>query len=319
MPIIESAANLLTPVSGFVQSFTNVATFAYTGSNQTWLVPPNIKKIRARCWGAGGGSGSANGSPAGGGAGGYSYAEISVTPGSTLLIVAGQGGPAHSGGPYTTAIYGHATTPTGRPGGAGASCGNGGGLSGIFADNTFTQAKALLIAGAGGGGTSYAVGISTRERGGGGGGANLPGGDADAQAGGFTAYGRGATTSAGGQSGAVFFKSSNGGGLNNNSINGGALYGGHASDFSSWTEGGGGGAGYWGGGPGNHDSDGGNWGNGAGGSGYANLTFCTNVVGASATKNVISSTATADPYYVSGIGTGNSTAAGGNGRVVFVY
>jgi hypothetical protein len=319
MPILSSAGNLLTPVSGFTQTFLNVATFSYTGANQTFVVPYGVRTIKARCWGAGGGSGASNGSPTGGGAGGYSYADIAVIAGQTLLIVAGQGGVAHSTGPSTATVYGHATTPTGRPGGAGASCGMGGGLSGIFLNNTFTQGNALLVSGAGGGGTSYFQNASTNQRGGGGGGANLAGGDGDSQPDGYTAYGRGATTSAGGQNGAVFFKSSNGLGLNNNGINGGALYGGHASDFSSWTEGGGGGSGYWGGGPGNHDSAGGNWGNGGGGSGYANLTYCTNVVGASATKNVISSTATADPYYASGIGTGNAAAAGGNGRVVLVY
>ena len=319
MPILSAAANLLTPVSGYTQTFTNVATFAYTGANQTFVVPSGIRKIRARCWGAGGGSGAANGTPAGGGAGGYSYADIAVTPGQTLLIVSGQGGPALSGGPYNTAIYGHAATPTGRPGGAGASCGNGGGLSGIFLNNTLTQANALLVSGGGGGGSSYFNTSANYTRGGGGGGANLNGEAGDGQPATFSAYGRGGTTSAGGQNGAVFFKSTNGSGSNNNAINGGALYGGHASDFSSWTEGGGGGSGYWGGGPANHDSEGGNWGCGGGGSGYANLTYCTNVVGASAAKNVISATATADPYYASGIGTGNATAAGGNGRVVLVY
>lgn len=318
MPLLSAAGNLLTPVSGFTQTFTNVATFAYTGANQTFVVPYGVRTIKARCWGAGGGSGTANGTPAGGGAGGYSYADISVVPGQTLLIVAGQGGAAHSGGPYTLATYGHATTPTGRPGGAGASCGVGGGLSGIFLNNTFTQANALLIAGAGGGGTSYATGTSTRERGGGGGGANLPGQDGDGQSATFTAYGRGGTVSAGGANGGTFYRSPNQA-QTNTGIAGGALYGGHASDFSSWTEGGGGGAGYFGGGPAGHDSDGGNWGNGGGGSGYANLTYCTNVVGASASKNVISSTATSDPYYATGIGRGNAAAAGGNGRVVLVY
>jgi hypothetical protein len=326
MPILESAANLLTPVSGFTQSFTNVAAFSYTGANQTWVVPFNVKKIRARCWGAAGGAGysgvdGANSNGGIGGAGGYSYAEISVTPGDTLLLVVGQGGRYSASGTILT-TYGHATT-TSRAAGDGASGGTGGGLSGIFRQNSFTQSNALLIAGGGGGGSGYgqyAPATSVHVRGGGGGGANLSGQDGDPQPNGFLAYGRAGTTTAGGLPGSDFYRDSRGStiSLNNDSFAGGALYGGSAATGSSWTEGGGGGAGYWGGGPGNHDNEGGMWGNGGGGSGYA-ISTATNVIGYSASKSTISSNATSDPYYVSGIGTPVAATTGNNGRVVFVY
>jgi hypothetical protein len=327
MPILSAAANLLTPVSGFTQTFTNVAIFAYTGSNQTFVVPFGVRKIRARCWGAAGGAGTgggdsgfnANGGV--GGAGGYSYAEIPVTPGDTLLIVAGQGGRYSASGTILT-TYGHATT-TSRAAGDGASGGTGGGLSGIFRQNSFTQSNALLIAGGGGGGSGYGVyspATSVHVRGGGGGGANLPGENGDPQPNGFLAYGRGATTSAGGAPGSDFYRDSRGSttSTNNDSFAGGALYGGSAASASSWTEGGGGGAGYWGGGPGNHDNEGGMWGNGGSGSGYA-INTATNVIGYSASKSTISPNATADPYYVSGIGVPVAGTTGGNGRVVLIY
>lgn len=321
MPLLSAAGNLLTPVSGFTQSFTNVATFTYTGANQTWTVPPGIKKLRARCWGAAGGGGNQGSQVYNGigGAGGYSYAEIPVTPGDTLLIIVGQGG-TYSAASSITTTYGHGATGQNRVGGDGASGGTGGGLAGIFRNNSFTQGNALLVAGGGGGGSGYGGTQPTYVRGGGGGGANLAGENGDGMPNGFLAYGRGATTSAGGAPGSDFYRDSRGSttSTNNDSFAGGALYGGSAAQSSSWTEGGGGGAGYWGGGPGNHDSDGGMWGNGGSGSGYA-IATATNVVGYSASKSTISSNATADPYYASGIGVPVSGTTGGNGRVVFVY
>jgi len=326
MPILSAASNLLTPVSGISQSFTNVVTFAYTGSNQTWVVPYGVKTIKARCWGAAGGGGTLGGDNASsnggvGGAGGYSYAEIPVNTGDTLLIVVGQGGRYSASGTILT-TYGHATTPS-RAAGDGASGGCGGGLSGIFRQNSFTQANGLLIAGGGGGGSGYGIyspATSVHIRGGGGGGANLSGEDGDPQPNGFLAYGRAGTTTAGGAPGSDFFRDSRGSttSLNNDSFAGGALYGGSAASASAWTEGGGGGAGYWGGGPGNHDNEGGMWGNGAGGSGYA-INTARNVIGYSASKSTISPNATSDPYYVSGIGTPVAGTTGNNGRVVFVY
>jgi hypothetical protein len=313
------------------QTFTNIQPFSYSGSNQTFIVPNGVTKLRTYCWGAAGGAGYAGGgssfnsSGGFGGAGGYSYGEILVTPGSTLLIVVGQGGVYNPGGSSGAAVapYGHANPSLARFPGVAASGGNGGGLSGVFASNSFTQANALLIAGGGGGGSGYGIyetSGANNIRGGGGGGANLPGENGDPQQNEFNAFGRGASTTAGGAPGSDFYRATGGGttSTGNNSFAGGALYGGTAASVASWTEGGGGGSGYWGGGPGNHDSAGGRWGNGGGGSGYA-APGVLNVVGASASKSIISSTATSAPNYASGIGVPVAGTTGGNGRVVLVY
>jgi len=293
-----------------------VQAFSYTGSDQTFTVPYGVTNIFAKTWGAAGGAGNAN-SPGGkGGAGGFSRCNISVSSGQNLAIVVGAGGMGNSSGATNSLIYGHKIAPTGRFGGQGASGGGGGGLSGIF-NGSFTFANSILISGGGGGGSAYQSG--TLGRGGSGGGANANGGDGDAQTFTGTAYGRGGTLSAGGKTGSFYFKSANGRGQENDSIDGGQLYGGHASSFSSWTEGAGGGSGYYGGGPGNHDSEGGNWGNGGGGSGYANLTLCSSVESYSATKDTLASQAISDAHYASGIGASTIAAAGGNGRVVLVY
>lgn len=126
--------------------------FYYTGYDQFYTVPPGVKYIFVKMWGAGGGAGRAGGWSYGsfGGGGGHSRGVIPVTPGETLRIVVGQGGltvstsgPRYGGGGYQP---NHATDGN-------KYSGSGGGYAGIFR-GSITQGNALLIAGGGGGGGS---------------------------------------------------------------------------------------------------------------------------------------------------------------------
>ena len=131
--------------------------FSYTGSNQTYAVPTGATKLTVKAWGAGGGGAAEQG-----GAGGFVVATAPVTGGTTALIVVGRGGITGDQPANGTPMYGGGGT-----GGTASAAhgGAGGGLSGVFADNTYTQAKALVIAGGGGGG-----GANTNQQGGNGGG-----------------------------------------------------------------------------------------------------------------------------------------------------
>lgn len=68
----------------------------YYTSNDTFVVPDNIYKIKAHAWGAGGGGcatvGGVGGS--GGGAGGFGIKIFDVTPGQSIAIAIGVGGAA---------------------------------------------------------------------------------------------------------------------------------------------------------------------------------------------------------------------------------
>lgn len=63
--------------------------FNYTGSNQTFKVPPFVNSVSVKLWGAGGGNGE--GYPIGD-PGGYTSGSLSVIPGQVLSIMVGQGG-----------------------------------------------------------------------------------------------------------------------------------------------------------------------------------------------------------------------------------
>lgn len=150
--------------------FSNTATFSYTGSDQTWVVPAGTTKIGVMMWGAAGGSYYASTRSAtdyaSGGSGGYTEAVISVTPGETLVIVVGEGG---QGINFAPATYGGGGKGGGTPRGAGEWGTAGGGLSGVFSGpgTVFTGAtvnppaipRAILIAG---GGSGYGLGGTWR-------------------------------------------------------------------------------------------------------------------------------------------------------------
>ncbi len=65
--------------------------FAYTGADQSFVVPQGITNIFVKAWGAGGG-GTPSITGGTGGAGGYASSWLTVTPGETLTVVVGQGG-----------------------------------------------------------------------------------------------------------------------------------------------------------------------------------------------------------------------------------
>jgi hypothetical protein len=114
-------------------TFTYVpATFSYTGTNQTFVIPAGVTALHVQTWGAGGGMGDGEGVR--GGAGGYAAATLTVTPGDTYTLVVGQGGTQVS---------------------ASTKAGSGGGASGLFL-GTPSQETAVVMAGGGGGGGSIA-------------------------------------------------------------------------------------------------------------------------------------------------------------------
>ena len=235
-----TAGNGCVGISYKVNNVTTVATFNYTGSDQSWTVPTGVTNATFYLIGAGGGGGI----QAGGG-GGYATGSYAVTPGQILKVIVGQGGggvasAAVAGlpGRYTPLTYGGG----GRGGSFGGASSNwfssGGGRSAIRLPGASTD----LVTAAGGGGGSYGqCGF------GGGGTSGLP---ATAS----VNSGTGGTQSTGGIGG----RSVNG----YPGTNGVAYQGGDSKD-----EGGGGGGGYFGGGGG-----GDNYGGGGGSSYIALLT-----------------------------------------------
>jgi len=221
------------PVSGS-------ASFSYTGSAQSFTVPPQVTCIQVECWGAQGWSGDYSG-----GRGGYATAAVSVAAGETVSIYVGQQGqPA-------------------APVGAGPTSFNGGG-------NGFDWNSPDVDAGGGGGASDVRLGgVSLSDRilvAGGGGGATGNNSDGDCiggEGGGLTGGSAGCT----GNGAASGGTQSSGGTASDNGASGSFGLGGNASDNPScqitdcgWV--GGGGGGWYGGATGNaHQS-------GAGGSNY---------------------------------------------------
>jgi hypothetical protein len=148
-------------------------------TSQNWTVPNGVYKIKILAYSGGGGGGGGYSSTytgGGGGAGGAIYAEIAVTPGSTVSVGVGAGGSGGTGGASPTAgssggntlinVSGVGTLGAWGGGGGGAATSsangsNGGGGSGINPNMAPGTSAAILsiysIAGAGGNGTSVAT------------------------------------------------------------------------------------------------------------------------------------------------------------------
>jgi uncharacterized repeat protein (TIGR02543 family) len=247
---VTKAGNGCVGISYKVNNVTTVATFNYTGSDQSWTVPSGVTSATFYLIGAGGGGGRAS---FGGGGGGYATGTYAVTPGQVLTVIVGQGGGGVAAG-AVSGLPGAYTPLTYGGGGRGGSYGgasalwysSGGGRSAIRLPNATTD----LATAAGGGGGSYSqCGF------GGGGTTGLP----------IPASvnsGTGGTQTAGGAGGYS---------VNGYSGTAGSAYlGGTSKD-----EGGGGGGGYYGGGGGGDNYA------GAGGSSYiALLTAATTTSGA---------------------------------------
>jgi uncharacterized repeat protein (TIGR02543 family) len=235
------AGNGCVGISYKVSGVTTVATFNYTGTDQSWTVPTGVTGATFYLIGAGGGGGI----QAGGGGGYATGTYSSLTTGQVLTVIVGQGGggvasatrPGVSGypGQYTPTTYGGG----GRGGSYGGATANwfasGGGRSAIRLAN----ATEIATAAGGGGGAYGQCGF------GGGGTSGLP-------------------TTASGNSGTGGTQTAGGtGGISNNGYPGtvgAAFQGGDSRD-----EGGGGGGGYFGGGGGGDNAG------GPGGSSYIAL------------------------------------------------
>jgi hypothetical protein len=226
-------------------------TYAYTGANQSFVVPAGINWIFVKLWGAGGGAGRIGGWSWGadGGGGGHVKGLFPVTPGSTIILVVGRGGTIVNG---TTQSYGGG----GTNGSAGDNsyAGHGGGYCGVFVTSV-SQANALAIAGGGGGGGSSRVYNGNI---GGAGGGLVGQRGASPYDGKFTSGGNPGTQSAGG-----------GGGVGTNAGGAGSALQGGAGAAASY--GGGGGGGYFGGGGGGY-SETNTMAGGGGGSGFVKST-----------------------------------------------
>ncbi len=218
--------------------------FTFLATDQSWVVPPSVQYIYAKCWGSGGGGGHSGGWTQGsmGGGGGFSRGLIPVTAGETLTLRVPRGGFANPGA--TNAPFGGGSSTTG---GDNQYAAGGGGYCGIFRSST-----PLMISGGGGGGGSV-TGTSTFCNGGAGGGIRGMRGES---ARGFSSFaGGGGSQTSGGTAG-------NGG--NTTGAVGIYLQGGSVQGN---VYGGGGGGGYFGGGSGSY-GNGNVMAGGGGGSGY---------------------------------------------------
>lgn len=158
---------------------------AYTGSNQTIIVPFGYTKATIECYGAQGGTGG--GSAGGiGGLGGYAKGEMAVVGGQTLTAVVGENPSSIVGG-------------FGGGGNGGITAGGGGGGASYVMD---VSSNILIIAGGGGGGGGTGCfAANAGGTGGIGGGGNGGNGTDATTSGGFAGAGQGAIGSAGGLKG----------------------------------------------------------------------------------------------------------------------
>jgi len=217
--------------------------YAYNNSNTANTITVSGGDVTARftLWGAVGGNGSYANS-IGTYGGGFAKGTVLLSPGTYYLYV-GEGGKGPSSSSFGNGGLGG--WPNGGFGTSGDATGAGGGgmtmLSSATFNTSMSDSTIYLIAGASGGTTGY-NGYS-------GGGGGLTGGNSD---GGMT----GGTQSVGG------------------THNGSKLQGGNATGTrtSGTDDGGGGGGGYYGGGGGTSDAN-----PGAGGSGFANSSYMTDV------------------------------------------
>lgn len=249
-------------------------TFSFTGAEQTFVVPPDVRLVTVEAWGAQGGNENSGGPS--GGYGGYAASSLIVTPGEVLTaVVGGQGQGA------ATATNPAGGWPDGGNGGAlnPAYDGNASGAGGGGSSRVHRSGETLVQAGGGGGSGGWGFDAATGGAGGSGGGAAGADGATGAPAGGSHPGlgGGGATLVANGQGGTAGGNTASDGQSGVGNV-GGA--GGRTGRY--WSGGGGGGGGGWlgggGGGGGGHTEPAGapGWsgagGGGGGGSGFVSGT-----------------------------------------------
>jgi hypothetical protein len=298
---LQAAGFVLNPtITAITPTGKTKASYTFSASDQSFVVPAGVTFVLFKLWGSGGGGGNQGGWTFGswGGGGGFTTGIVPVTPGETLIIRVPRGGFANPGA--TNAPFGGGSSTAG---GDNQYCAGGGGYCGVFRSTT-----PLLIAGAGGGGASI-LSSQTMCNGGAGGGLNGMRGESGR---GFTSFGGGGgSQSAGGAGG-------NGG--NQAGQAGSYLQGGSAIGNNY---GGGGGGGYFGGGAGSY-------GNGnvmAGGGGGSGFIATSVIYGASFPGNGAYPAGTQDPDYpastastFSSVGFGGTQINnGGDGHCVLYY
>lgn len=266
-------------------------TFSYTGTPQTFTVPPCVYSIHVKAWGAGGSGGGADSyGGAVGGAGASIESDIPVVPGQILTIIVGGGaGPGGSGGGCCAGIagWGNGVFDGGNggvTGGSGGSGGGGGGGGGTGLSNGLTP---LLVAAGGGGGSG--------------------GGQ----------YSSGATGGGGGQDGNASPGSCNSPGLTGASPSGNGSVG--ANKGGGDGGGGGGGGGGYNGGTGGGVATGCDCGacGGGGGSSWASGTIANTIITNGNGQTPGNST---DPDLPAGVAIGGGTStSGGNGFLALVF
>lgn len=231
---------LLSFITNYLYSQSQTVNFNYTGSVQTWVVPPCVTSINVVVAGAKGGG-------ANGGNGARISATLNVTPGQTLNIyVGGQGSCGNNSGGWNGGGTGYASNPANL---AYNSCG-GGGATDIRIGGT-TLANRVIVGGGGGGKSGGSNSVA-------GGPANCANGAPGTTT--FGAGGGGGTQASGGAGGAPWAGTPPGG-------QSGTLGQGGNGGFWQTASGGGGGGGYYGGGGGGNDGccTGSNGGGGGGG------------------------------------------------------
>ena len=197
-------------------------TFLYTGADQYFVVPAGVTSIYVEVYGAGGGINNGNL----GGAGGKSTGTLTVIPGDTYVVIAGQKG----GNGYGIYSYG----------GGGASNGKGGGGGRSEIRKQGDSVANAIIAGGGGGAGYYTV--ST----GGAGGGSVGGAGLNANSSGYTTA-KGGSNGVGGAAGIYNGWS---GVAGSSLVGGNSYYSGAGDGAGGGGYGGGGGGGYAGGGGG---------------------------------------------------------------------
>ncbi len=239
---MKNAHYLLFLITFFTVSMVKgqTANFVYTGSAQTWTVPPCVNSINVTVAGAKGGGST-------GGTGAILTATIAVTPGQVLNIyVGGMGTVGNASGGFNGGGTGRASTDGNS---AYHSCG-GGGASDIRIGGTALSNRVIVAGGGGGkgGGSSQVCG----------GNAACVNGLAGCST--YGAGGGGGTQTAGGTGGAPWAGTPPGGTAGVLGIGGGG-------GLWQTASGGGGGGGYYGGGGGGNDGccTGANGGGGGGG------------------------------------------------------
>jgi hypothetical protein len=281
----------------------NVHTFTTVGLNTFTITQVGTyPDIEIFAYGAGGGGGQAGGWNYGatGGAGGFAAARHAASLKTYAVMVGGAG--ANAGGSNNGVSNLNFTSGGGAPSrpdsGDNRYVGQGGGLSGLFDNNTYNAANAILIAGGGGGG-----GSSRAEQGNmGGAGGGLIGQDGRAAYQGQAYAGKGGTQS--------------GGGANPTAGAGNATLPTQLAGGVTGSYGGGGGGGWWGGSAGSY-TEGDTMGGGGGGSSYAHPSKTTDPL--FETGHYFYAPSTAFRVNDSVGRGGNIGSNGSNGQVVIRY